>query len=285
MSYKPQEHDWLSYLYGELEGVEREKVEQYLLTNAAAREEYESFKRLRGVMSSVSDKEVIAPPIFVGDNSRQVYFWQSSVFKTVMSIAATLLLLMIVGRLTDIRVSTAGNQFTLSFGEPTKPQREVPVQVASINAEDVQKMINTSLQQNNAAMQTSWNASQEKLDASIRHNLATNSGKIDRLVREASTASQDQIRSYVTSLQTENVAMVKNYFELTNSEQKEYIENLLVDFAKYLKQQRNDDLQLVETRLNSLEQNTSVFKEETQQILSSIITTVGAPVQTKETKY
>lgn len=283
MSYKPQEHDWLAYLYGELEGAEREKVEQYLLSNPEAREEYESFKKLRAVMGNVADKEVIAPPIFIGD-SKQVYFWQTPVFKTVMSIAATLLLLMIVGKLTDIRVNAGGNEFKISFGEPSV-QREVPVQVASIKAEDVQNMINASLQQNNSAMQTSWKESQAQLDASIRQNLAKNSGKIDQLVREAATASQDQIRSYVSSLQTENVNMVKNYFELTSSEQKAYVENLLVDFAKYLKQQRNDDLQLVQTRLNSLEQNTSVFKEETQQILSSIITTVGAPVKTTETKY
>lgn len=283
MSYKPQEHDWLAYLYGELEGAEREKVEQYLLSSPEAREEYESFKNLRAVMGNIGDKEVIAPPIFIGD-SKQVYFWQTSVFKTVMSIAATLLLLMVVGKLTDIRVNASGNEFKISFGEPSVP-REVPVQVASIKAEDVQNMINASLQQNNTVMQISWKESQAQLDASIRQNLAKNSGKIDQLVREAATASQDQIRSYVSSLQTENVNMVKNYFELTSSEQKAYVENLLVDFAKYLKQQRNDDLQLVQTRLNSLEQNTSVFKEETQQILSSIITTVGAPVKTTETKY
>jgi len=49
----------------------------------------------------------------------------------------------------------------------------------------------------------------------------------------------------------------------------------LVDFSKYLQQQRNDDLQVVQSRLNNLEQNTDVFKQETEQILSSIITTVG----------
>jgi hypothetical protein len=284
MSYKPQEHDWLAYLYGELEGAEREKVEQYLLTDPEARHEYESFKRLRAVMGNVSDKEVIAPPIFVGD-SKQAYFWKAPAFKTVMSIAATLLLLMIVGKVTGIQISASGNEFRMSFGEPAKPPVEVPVQTASLDATAVQQMINASLQQNNVAMQTTWRESQDKLDASIRQNLAMNSGKIDRLVHDASAASKEQIQAYVTSLQTENIAMVKNYFELTSSEQKDYIENLLVDFAKYLKQQRNDDLQLVQTRLNSLEQNTSVFKEETQQILSSIITTVGTPVTTKETKY
>jgi hypothetical protein len=50
---------------------------------------------------------------------------------------------------------------------------------------------------------------------------------------------------------------------------------LLVDFSKYLQQQRSDDLQLVQSRLNNMEKNTNVFRQETEQILSSIITTVG----------
>jgi len=145
-------------------------------------------------------------------------------------------------------------------------------------------MINQSLDQNNQAMQASWKETQQKLDQSIRSNLASNSGKIDRLVKEASTASQEQIRQFVSTLQSQNTEVVKNYFQLSSSEQKKYIENLLVDFAKYLQQQRTDDLQLVQTRLNALEQNTDIFRQETEQILSSIITTVGA-TETKETKY
>jgi len=133
-------------------------------------------------------------------------------------------------------------------------------------------------------MQASWKETQQKLDQSIQSNLASNSGKIDRLVKEASTASQEQIRLFVSTLQSQNTEVVKNYFQLSSSEQKKYIENLLVDFAKYLQQQRTDDLQLVQTRLNALEQNTDIFRQETEQILSSIITTVGA-TETKETKY
>ena len=69
--------------------------------------------------------------------------------------------------------------------------------------------------------------------------------------------------------------MVKSYFQLNSTEQKQYVEGLLVDFSKYLQQQRNDDLQVVQTQLKSLQQNTDIFKQETEQILTSIISTVG----------
>jgi hypothetical protein len=105
--------------------------------------------------------------------------------------------------------------------------------------------------------------------------MVVSSDKMNEVVRQASTASKEEIQNYVSSLQAENMKLVKDYFTLTSGEQKQYIEGLLVDFAKYLQQQRNDDLQLVQLRLNNLEQNTSVFKQETEQILTSIISSVG----------
>jgi len=283
MSYKPDQQDWMAFLYGELEGAEKEKIEQYILSNAEARLELEKFRHLRGMLGTVKDKEVIAPPIFVGD-SKQRYFWSTPYFRTISSIAASLLVIMLVGKIVDLRIRTSNHELKISFGEQEeiKPANTAPA--STLTAEQVQEMIKSSLNDNNIAMQASWQQSQQKLDASIKSNLAANSGKIDQLVREASTASQGQISQYVSGLREENLKMVKDYFSLTSNQQKDYIENLLVDFAKYLQQQRNDDLQVVQTRMNSLEQNTQVFKQETEQILTSIITTVGT-TPTQETKY
>jgi hypothetical protein len=282
MSYKPDQHDWMAYLYGELEGAEKEKMEQYLLSDPHARKELEQYQQLRKMMGAVEDKEVIAPPIVVGDN-RQRFIWNTPAVRMVASIAASLLIIILVGKLTGTQISMSGNEFRLSFGDV--PKREV-IQPATqgLSANEVQNMINESLNQNNIAMQASWKETQQKLDASIRSNLASNSGKIDKLVKEASNASQEQIRQFVSTLQNDNAEVVKNYFQLSSTEQKKYIEGLLVDFAKYLQQQRNDDLQLVQTQLKALEQNTDIFKQETEQILTSIITTVNG-AEVKETKY
>lgn len=271
MSYKPDEKELMAYLYGELEGPEKERIDQYLLQNADARKEMEKFQKLRKMMASVEDKEVIAPPIVIGE-SNQRFLWNAPYVKLIASIAASLLLIMVVGRMTGAQMSFANREFKLSFGGATsQPQIQ---NANTLSAEEVQKMINSSLASNNDAMQVSLRESQEKLEASVRRNLATNSSKINDLVRQASTASQDQIQQYIASLQQNNMQAVQDYFTLTSAEQKKYVENLLVDFAQYLQQQRNNDLQIVQTQLQSLEQNTNVFKQETEQILASIITTV-----------
>ena len=274
MSYKPDEKDWMDYLYGELEGEDKERFEQYLIQNPSAQKELEKFKGLREVLSHAEDKEVIAPPIVLGE-TRQRFIWNAPYFKTIISIAASLILVMLCAKLLDIRVSKSDNQFTLSFGEPPKVETPVEIPDASLTQDQVQQMINASLENNNVAMQSNWKENEARLTASIRKNLSINSEKVDQLVRQASMASQEQIQQYVLGMQDQNMKVVKDYFQLTSAEQKKYIENLLVDFASYLQQQRNNDLQLVETRLNSIEKNTNIFKQETEQILTSIISSVG----------
>ena len=277
MSYKPNESDLMAYLYDELEGAEKEAMERYLFEHPEVRHELEQLRRTRGMLGQLKDKEVIAPPIVVGE-SKQRFLWNAPYLKTIVSIAASLLIVILVGRISGMRIQYQQSELRISFGggqaADTKPAEILP-SVASLSPADVQAMINASLDQNNLAMQTSWKETQEQLDASITKNLAQNSNKIDKLVRDASVASQDQIRQFVSGMQSENLQLVKNYFKLSADEQKQYIESLLVDFSKYLQQQRNDDLQVVQSRLNNLEQNTDVFKQETEQILSSIITTVG----------
>jgi len=269
MSYKPDEAKLMAYLYDELEGEEKLMVEKYFQENPAALKELKELQNLRTLLSAVEDKEVIAPPIVVED-SRQRYFWNAPYFKTISSIAASLLILMLVGKLTGIQITSSGNEVRLSFGAPSV-QPASPVQ-ASLSKQEVQQMIDESIQTTNNAMLANWSDEQQKrLDESIKRNLSNNSAKINDLVKQASQASQDEIRRFVASMQSENQEMVKNYFQLTSSEQEKYIEGLLVDFAKYVNQQRSNDLETIQTRLTSIEQNTSVFKQETEQILASII--------------
>ncbi len=276
MNYKPDEKDWMAYLYGEAEGVEKEKMDQYLLENAEARKQFEAFQHMRKLMSSVEDKEVIAPPIII-EGSKQRFLWNTPYFRMIVSIAASLLLIILVGRATGTRISMSGNEFKLSFGAEQPAQINTPAKetTPSLTADQVQDMINNSLAANNTQIESSWEESQKKLNASIKQNLAVNSAKVDELMKSASVASQEQIRNYVASMQAENMQQVKDYFQMTSAQQKTYIESLLIDFDKYLQQQRNNDLQLVQTRLHSIEENSNVFQQETEQILSSIISSVG----------
>ncbi len=279
MSYKPNEAAWMAYLYGEMEGEERERMELYLAENANARLELENMKALQHMLRTVEDKEVIAPPIVV-DNHKTRSLWDFPYAKTIISIAASLLLIMVVGRLTSTTVSSDDSGIRISFGakETIPPVTNTPM----LTQAEVQEMINASLSDNNNTWQQSLAENRQKIDESIRKNLAVNtrnSERVDALVQQVASASKDQIAAYVASIQTENMRMMQDYMKLTSTEQKDYMENLLVDFSKYLQQQRNDDLRLLQTKITDVEQNSNLFKAETEQILTSLINNSGTNFQ------
>jgi hypothetical protein len=281
MSYKPDESALMAYLYGELQGEEKKSVEKYLTENPEAMAALQGMMDVRKILSAMEDKEVIAPPIVMED-SKQRYFWDAPYLKTVISIAASLMLLLVAGKLLDLRIRYSDNTAHIGFGEPVIKTID-PVQ-SGLTAQEVQDMINSTVQNNNQIVQASWTESQKKIDASIRKNMAMNSEKFNDLVKEASKASEGQISGYVASLKNENQQLVKDYFKLTTNEQQKYIENLLVDFAKYMNQQRTSDLEAIQMRMVNMEQNTTLFKQETEQILASIISNNSNTTPSNTTK-
>jgi acylphosphatase len=277
MNYKPDEATLISYLYGELDATESEKVLHYLEQHPEVLKQLQTMRNALDVMRSVEDKEVIAPPIFIGQHSEGKAFWQSPYFTTVMSIAASFLFIILVGKLSGLVINYSSGELRMSFGG-TSPQKQETVQ--SLNPElltedKVQEMIDLSLSKNNDVLATNWTNTQRKLDTSIKASLALNSKRMDDLMKNASQASEEQVRGFVSNLQTENLRLMKDYLQLSSKEQKQYVETLLVDFSSYLKEQRNQDLQLFQTRMTSIEKNTVQFKQETEQILASIISNTG----------
>lgn len=272
MNYKPDEATLISYLYGELDATQTEKVAQYFEQHP---EELKQFQQMAGtldVMRTVEDKEVIAPPIFVGQDSNVRPFWQSAYFKTSMSIAASFLLIIVAGKLSGLAINYSSGELRISFGGEQPIKQEI-VQPASqlLTENQVQEMIDASLTKNNEVVEANWTETQKKLDTSIKNSMAQNSRKIDDLMKATSEASQDQVRSFVANMHEDNLRLMKDYLQLSSKEQKQYVEGLLVDFSSYLKEQRNQDLQLFQTRMSSIEKNTVQFKQETEQILASII--------------
>lgn len=273
MNYRPDEALLISYLYGELQGEEKRQVERYLAEHPEALKEVESLAFVRKTLTNIPDKEVIAPPI-VFDDHKNRYFWNTPFGRSLMGIAASLTLILLVGKLTGLNASYTDNTFTIRFGEP----KELPVTETvqpGLSAYAVQEMIDQSLTRNNDQLQAQWTETQQKLDQSIRTNLASRSdADFNKLVQRVSAASEDQIQQFALTLQAENASMIKDYLTLNSTDQRKYMEELLIDFAKYLEQQHRNDLQVLQARLNSIEQNTDLFKHETEQILTSIISSV-----------
>src|SRR5690606_16678958 len=210
----------------------------------------------------------------VFDDHKTRYFWNTPFGRSLIGIAASVTLILLVGKLTGLNATYSNNTFTLRFGEPKELPVTEPVQ-PGLSAYAVQEMIDQSLRQNNDQWQAQWMETQQKLDQSIKTNLASRTdAEFNKLVQRVSAASEEQIREFALTLQAENASMIKDYLSLNSSDQRKYMQELLVDFAKYLEQQHRNDLQVLQARLTNIEQNTDLFKHETEQILTSIISSV-----------
>ncbi len=268
-SNKPDEATLISYLYGELADKDAVKVEAYFQAHPEELLHMQLLKDTLKIIGEVRDKEVIAPPILESAPTVKS-LWLSSYFRIPMSIAASFLLIMVVGKLLGTEVNYSKGELSIRFGS-AKQEVVQPTPSNLLTESQVQEMINSSLVKNNESIASNWSAQQELLNKSIQANLQSNSVKVDNLIKTASQASQEQVRSFVAGLQSENLQMMKDYLQLSSTDQKKYIEGLLVDFSKYLQEQRKQDLMAFQTRMSSIEKNTDQFKQETEQILASII--------------
>lgn len=270
MNNKPDEGTIMAYLYGELSAKEADQVKEYFIQHPDEWKQVQQLTEVSTFLKQVEEKEVIAPPVFMDHAGHASRFWKSGAFKTILSIAATFLLLLVAARLIGPDIAYSNGELRISFNAPARMEKGNESNPA-LTPTEVQQMINTSLAENNQTLVTEWEQNNELLQATIKNNFVSNSAKIDALMKQTSQASQDQIRSFVAGLQQENLQSMRDYLQLSSNDQKAYVENLLVDFSKYLQEQRKQDLQLFQTRMSSIEKNTDQFKQETELILANII--------------
>jgi len=272
MNYKPDEATMMSYLYGELDPAGQKKVEEYLQANPEEKKKIEEWAFVRSVFSGLEDKEVIAPSIVFTDKNNSIPFWKENYFRMPVGIAASLLVFLVSAKLIGLSLTYSPGEFKIAFGE--KVEKVQPVrQAPTLTEQQVAEMIQSTLESNNEKFKASWTEDRKNLEKSIQRNLNSNSGKIDNLIKTVSLANQEQVKEFVGQMQDDNLKLMKDYMQLSATGQKEYIETLLVDFSKYLQEQRKQDLQIFQARVNKVEQNTDMFKQETEQILTSLIST------------
>lgn len=271
---KIDEGKLMAYLYGELSGDEKRDVELYLQQHPDSLKEFEGLSFVRSALGKAIDKEVIAPPIFMDDEKPTIALWHSSFVRYAVGIAAALFIVMVGAKLLGVQMQYSDNEFTLSFGDAKK--KEIPT---GLSPAQVQQLIDASLAKNNDFVQASLSESQDRWSETLKQSSAQTSQRLNEISKTATAATQVEIRQFMERLRNENNQTVQDYLRLSSNDQKQYIENLLVDFSKYMQEQRNADLNIVNARLNTLEEDNTIFREEAGQILTSLISNNNSSVK------
>jgi hypothetical protein len=275
MKDNEREDKLVGYLYGELSADERRTVEEVLKKDPDALRELDRLRGIHSLLGTLKDKEVIAPSYLVEQAKGARPLYPSPWVRVSLSIAASLVLLMTAARLTGLEMRYQDSELRIFFGGTRKDEADGE----PLTALQVQEMINTSLHSQQESFNAGWADLKQEMENSIRKNvnqgMKLSPAQVSAITNQVSNASNEQVSGYVATMQAENLKQIQDYLKLSSKEQNQYIEGLLVDFAKYLQEQRRQDFQLLQTRVSSLEQNNNVFREETEQILTSLISNVG----------
>lgn len=273
MNYKPDESTLIDYLYEELSQQEREQVHQYLEQNPGVKKELEELKEVRTIMGKLPDNEV-AEPTFIFDRNEVVVvkrnILESSFFKTMASIAASIVLVILTGYFTNAHISYSDSTLNIGFGviEPVSTPSE-------ITKEEVRSWMQQTMAENNTDILDKIDDVEDHLSKKFNQHKSDQDNVIKTALKQSQQVSDVVIQKYVSQMQAENKGAIENLFLLTSNQQQQYMDAVLSDFSLYLEEQRQNDLDRIQMSFNGLKDNTEISQLETNQILASIITTVN----------
>lgn len=277
MNYKPNHSILIAYLYGELGKEEQEKVEAYINSSPEAAKELEEFKDVRDLLGKLPDKEVINP----------FYSWRDAdslldkrfnrnnrwgFLKPVIGIAASIILIMIVGVLTNTRINLRNQGIVISFGNQLS-------QPALISQSEVQNLVKSEVQNQVTKSKELFLEELQKIENNLDTRFVSNGdhqlNSIKNVIDNQLGVKEERIQKLVRDLQRENLKILAEYLEQAGKQQEFYIQGILSDFTLYIENQREEDLRLIEVNLRLLKDNSDLQFQETGQILASIINTVN----------
>jgi len=266
MSFKPTNEQIIDFVYGNLPETDRLQIEQAMEQDASIKEQVAAIKDSRSFLHNLEDAELIEPERFVWELSqkqqKQTALWP------ITAVAASLVLLLLVAYATQFKVSYGS--FELAFGS-TVPN-ELP---QTLSNDQVQNMINKSITANNINFVAQLDDTKSEFEAKLVANNKLQLKDMRRIAANSKELPKEQVQAYLTQLSDVNRTMVNEFFTASAVEQKDYMNSILTDFFEYVSEQRRDDLNVLQANISDLEYKNEIKTQETDQVIASILTTVG----------
>jgi hypothetical protein len=263
----------LDYLYGEMEPSEKEAFERKLEVDLELKNEYEELVSVKKELENLKDKEVMEPFSAWGRSkiSNQLQSGRRKrliVFRPVTAIAASLVILMLVGFWTDFSLTVNSQGFYMGFSD----QIELGT-TDNLSEEDVQRLIETQLAQNNQKLAAQLAEARESYD----DQLVAFGQELNRLKDGSAetSVSKDDIQELLRQTELSNTDLMKEYLRLTSNQQQQYFKEMLTQFNTFYRQQRENDMAVIQEHLLEINQQQALQKQETDQALARLFTRVS----------
>ncbi|MBS0001397.1 MAG: hypothetical protein KFF73_20595 [Cyclobacteriaceae bacterium] len=267
-------NDLIAYLYGEMSTEERLLFEREMESDPELAKEFLELKQVRKGLSHMEDKEVMEPFFLWGRNG--VNGWAGSfkrrslvLFKPFIAVAASLVILLLVGYVTQFSITYQDNQLLIGFN-----RIETISPASQLTEEQVINLVRNAIEQNNERLLTLIKNTEDKMDTRFA-SLETIQEKQPEYPQTANTVTDKDLQDFYQQMQQTNAVIMENYLRNATVQQQEYFQTVVNQFTGYLQDQRQEDLRLIRRSLVNLKENQDQQQQETQQILANLLNNVN----------
>ncbi len=255
----------IDYLYGEMTAVQKAEFEQRMARDEELRKEVESLSGVRASLQEsgeARDKD-FAPPVtpilYLNRNDRWLRPW--------MAVAASVVLLFVVGYLTGFSIRTGDQGLFIGFAETNNTEM--------VDEQHIEKKVDELVEARQAALQEQLKQTQDSLQmyfALLNNYKDEWQSRENRIPKNA--VSESELKQQMEGWQSANRELLQTYLTAVNKQQQAYLQDALMQFSDYLRDQREEDLLTIQQNLIDLKMYQDQQKIETNEVLAELIKTV-----------
>jgi hypothetical protein len=264
----------ITYLYDEMSTEERQQFEIAMENNPELKREFEELKEMRQGLAQIQDKEVMEPFFLWGKQGSDS--WASMfkrrnllMFKPFIAVAASLVIVLLVGYLTNFTITYKDQSLYIVFDDSSTQGSE-----AIYTQDQVAHLVNEEIAKNNAYIFSKLTETESNIDNRFA---ALENSQNTQLTPSyaADVVTREELDIFLANVRSNNLKVLQTYLQSSSVQQQDYFQAVLTEFSDFVENQREEDLRLIRRSLINLQEDQQAQKEETEQILASILTTVN----------
>jgi len=175
---------------------------------------------------------------------------------------------MILGYITNFSISLNDQGLSLGFSNQVQTIEE-----RILVEEDVKKLVQDALVDNNKMLLTKLTKAENFYNDKFIAMGTTLSNAI--ITQEKSVVTNEDLQRFFADAENKNTDMMRDYLRFSSDKQQEYFKTMLTQFNEFMQDQRSKDLTIIRNSLIELKQNQHMQKQETDNVLASLISTVN----------
>lgn len=265
----------ITYLYDEMSTEERQQFEIAMDNNPELKREFEELKEMRKGLAQIQDKEVMEPFFLWGKQGSDS--WVSMfkrrnllMFRPFIAVAASLVIVLLIGYLTNFTIEYKDQSLYIGFNSSAASGSEV-----TYTQDQVAQLVNEEIAKNNAYIFSKLTETENNMDNRFAALEDSQNTQLTPSYAAADVVTQKELDIFLTNVRSNNLKVLQTYLQSSSVQQQEYFQAVLTEFSDFVENQREEDLRLIRRGMITLQENQQTQKEETDQVLASILTTVN----------